>query len=53
MLPVSVRLRTVLALAIVFMMATKVRFEYCLLALLSGLVLGLLLSIPFLTRKQA
>jgi hypothetical protein len=53
MLPVSVRLRTFLALAIVFMMATKVRFEYCLLALLSGLVLGLLLSIPFLTRKQA
>jgi hypothetical protein len=53
MLPISVRIRTFLALSIVFMMATKVRFEYCLLALLCGLVLGLLLSTPFLTRKQA
>ncbi|HLZ14112.1 MAG TPA: hypothetical protein VKP58_16140 [Candidatus Acidoferrum sp.] len=53
MLPVSVRLRTFLALSIVFMMATKVRFEYCLLALFCGLVLGLLLSIPALRRKPA
>lgn len=52
MLPISVRVRTFVALSIVFMMATKVRFEYCLLALLCGVVLGLLLSIPFLTRKQ-
>ncbi|HLK03747.1 MAG TPA: hypothetical protein VKT53_04835 [Candidatus Acidoferrum sp.] len=52
-LPVSVRIRTFLALSIVFMMATKVKFEHCLLALLSGLILGLLFSLPVLRRKSA
>jgi len=53
MLLVSARLRAFAALGIVFMMATKVRFEYCLLALLCGLVLGLLSSLPALRRKPA
>ncbi|GAC1630945.1 MAG: hypothetical protein NVS9B14_02160 [Candidatus Acidiferrum sp.] len=51
LLPISVRLRTFLALSIVFMMATKVKFEYCLLALLSGLILGALFSLLALRRK--
>jgi hypothetical protein len=34
------------------MMATKVRFEYCLLALLCGLALGLLFSLPVLRRES-
>ena len=53
MLLVSVRVRTFVALSIVFMMATKVRFEYCLLALLCGLILGLLSSLPVLRRASA
>lgn len=53
LLPVSVRLRTFLALSIVFMMATKVKFEYCLLALLAGIVLGLLFSTTVLRRRSA
>ncbi len=52
LLPVSVRLRTFLALSIVFMMATKVKFEYCLLALLTGVVLGALFSMPVLRSKS-
>ncbi len=51
LLPVSVRLRTFLALSIVFMMATKVKFQHCLLALLTGILLGLLCSIPVLRSK--
>lgn len=53
LLPVSVRLRTFLALSIVFMMATKVKFEHCVLALLAGIALGLLFSIPVLRSKSA
>ena len=53
LLPVSVRVRTFLALSIVFMMATKVKFQFCFLALLAGVVLGLLFSIPALRSKSA
>ncbi len=52
-LPVSVRLRTFTTLAIAFTMTTKLPFLHCLLALLGGLVVGLLLSIPVLARKSA
>jgi len=53
LLPVSVRLRTFLALSIVLMMVTKQRFADCLLVLFGGLVLGLLSSLPVLARKPA
>src|SRR3981189_2125437 len=53
LLPVSVRLRTFAALGIVFMMAAKLPFGPSMLALLGGLVLGLLFCIPVLTRKPA
>jgi len=53
LLPISVRLRTFLALGIVFMMITKQPFAECLLVLLGGLVLGLLLGIPALAQKAA
>jgi hypothetical protein len=53
-LPVSVRLRTFTTLAIVFMMVVKpFSFAQCLLALLGGLILGLLFSIPVFARKAA
>jgi hypothetical protein len=51
LLPVSVRLRTFAALSIVFMMATKLPFTQCMLALLGGLILGLLFCIPVFARK--
>jgi len=53
LLPVSVRLRTFAALSIVFMMAAKLPFAKSMLALLGGLVLGLLLCVPVLARKPA
>jgi hypothetical protein len=52
-LPVSVRLRTFLALSILLMMVTKQPFAESLLVLLGGLVLGLLFSIPVFARKPA
>ena len=52
-LPISVRLRTFAALSIVFMMATKLPFVQCMVALLGGLVVGLLLCIPIFSRKSA
>jgi hypothetical protein len=52
-LPIAVRLRTFVALSIVFMMATKLPFAQCMLALLAGLVVGLLSCIPVFTRKAA
>jgi hypothetical protein len=52
-LPVSVRLRTFTTLAIVFTMTAKLPFGQCMLALLGGLLLGLLFSIPVFTRKLA
>ncbi len=51
LLPVSVRLRTFAALGIVFMMAAKLPLGPSLLALVAGLVVGLLVSVPALTRK--
>ncbi len=53
LLPVSVRLRTFAALSIVFMMAAKLPFGPCMLALLCGLIVGLLFCLPVLTRKPA
>jgi Predicted integral membrane protein (DUF2269) len=53
LLPISVRLRTFSALSIVFMMVAKLPFAQSMLALLGGLILGLLFSIPVATRKPA
>lgn len=53
LLPVSVRLRTFATLGIVFMMAAKLPFCPSVLALVAGLVVGVLLSVPTLTRKPA
>jgi len=53
LLPVSVRLRTFAALGIVFMMAAKLPLGPSLLALVAGLVVGLLASVPALTRKPS
>jgi hypothetical protein len=53
LLPLSARLRTFLALSIVFMMATKLNLGNCLLALAAGMVIGLLFSIPVLRRKSS
>jgi hypothetical protein len=53
LLPVSVRLRTFGTLGIVFMMVAKLPFTPSLLALVGGLVLGLLVSIPVLVHKSA
>ena len=52
-LPVSVRLRTFVTVSIAFTMTTKLPFAQCMLALLGGLLAGLLLSIPVLARKSA
>lgn len=52
-LPISVRLRTFTTLAIAFTMTTKLPFAQCMLALLGGLILGLLVSIPVFARKSA
>jgi hypothetical protein len=53
LLPVSVCLRTFLTLSIVFMMAAKLPFRPSVLALVAGLGVGLLASVPTLTRKPA
>jgi len=53
LLPVSVRLRTFATLGIVFMMAAKLPFWPSASALLAGLFLGLLVSIPVFIRKPA
>ena len=53
LLPVSVRLRTFVALGIVFMMVAKLPLGPSVLALRGGLVVGLLLSLPVLLRKSA
>ena len=53
LLPLSVRLRTFAALSIVFMMVAKSSLDSSLLALAAGLVVGLLASVPALTRKTA
>ena len=53
LLPVSVRLRTFVALGIVFIMGAKLPLGPSVLALLGGLVVGLLLSLPVLLRKSA
>ena len=53
LLPVSVRLRTFLALGIVFLMATKLPFGQSMLALAAAAAVGLLFSIPVITRKPA
>lgn len=52
-LPVSVRLRTFAALSIVFMMVAKLSFGQSILALIGGLLVGLVISVPLLTRKPA
>lgn len=49
----SVRLRSFAALSIVFMMTVKLPFGRSMEALLAGLVLGLLVSIPVFMRKSA
>jgi len=53
LLPISVRLRTFLALAIVFTMIAKLPLTLSLLSLLGGLILGLLFCIPIFARKAA
>jgi len=53
LLPISVRLRTFLALAIVFMMVAKLPFTQSMLSLLGGMILGLLFCIPIFARKAA
>ncbi len=53
LLPVSVRLRTFVALGIVFIMGAKLPLGPSVLALLGGLVVGLILSLPVLVRKSA
>jgi len=53
LLPVSVRLRTFAALSILFMMVVKLPLDSSLLTLVAGLVVGLLASVPALTRKPA
>jgi len=53
LLPLSVRLRTFVALGIVFIMGAKLPLGPSVLALLGGLVVGLLLSLPVLLRKSA
>lgn len=50
LLPVSVRLRTFLALGIVLMMITKLPFAKSMLVLLAGLIAGLLFCIPIFSR---
>jgi hypothetical protein len=51
LLPVSVRLRTFAALSIIFMMAAKLPLGPSLLALIAGLIVGLLASVPALARN--
>ena|SRR5438128_5038557 len=53
LLPISVRLRTFLALSIVYMMVAKLPFVPCVLVLLAGLVVGFVFSIPVFARKPA
>ena len=53
LLPVSVRLRTFAALSIVYMMVAKLPFGQCILALLGGLLVGLVISVPVFTRRPA
>ena len=53
LLPISVRLRTFLALSIVFVMITKQPFAQCMLVFLAGLLVGLLFCIPIFVRKAA
>jgi hypothetical protein len=53
LLPVSVRLRSFIALGIVFLMAAKLPFGQSMLALAGGAVLGFLFSIPVFASKPS